>query len=64
MKSVLALALLLFAGPAFAVLPSEKLADPALEARARALGQELRCLVCQIRTRRSPPICAGWCASA
>jgi cytochrome c-type biogenesis protein CcmH len=35
------------AAPALAVLPSERLADPALEARARALGQELRCLVCQ-----------------
>jgi cytochrome c-type biogenesis protein CcmH len=33
--------------PAFAVMPSERLADPALEARARALSQELRCLVCQ-----------------
>jgi cytochrome c-type biogenesis protein CcmH len=30
-----------------AVEPSERLADPALEARARALSQELRCLVCQ-----------------
>jgi cytochrome c-type biogenesis protein CcmH len=36
------------AGPAvYAVEPSERLADPALEARARALSQELRCLVCQ-----------------
>jgi len=36
------------AGPAArAVEPSERLADPALEARARALSQELRCLVCQ-----------------
>jgi len=34
-------------GPAFAVEPSEKLADPALEARARAIATELRCLVCQ-----------------
>jgi len=35
-------------GPAArAVEPSERLADPALEARARALSQELRCLVCQ-----------------
>ena len=34
-------------GPACAVEPSERLADPALEARARALSQELRCLVCQ-----------------
>jgi cytochrome c-type biogenesis protein CcmH len=31
----------------WAVEPSERLADPALEARARALSQELRCLVCQ-----------------
>jgi cytochrome c-type biogenesis protein CcmH len=31
----------------YAVEPSERLADPALEARARALSQELRCLVCQ-----------------
>ena len=35
-------------GPAaHAVEPTERLADPALEARARALSQELRCLVCQ-----------------
>ncbi|HEX9535109.1 MAG TPA: cytochrome c-type biogenesis protein [Stellaceae bacterium] len=35
-------------GPAaYAVEPAERLADPALEARARALSQELRCLVCQ-----------------
>ena len=33
--------------PAFAVNPDEMLKDPALEARARALSQELRCLVCQ-----------------
>jgi cytochrome c-type biogenesis protein CcmH len=30
-----------------AVEPDEKLADPALEARARALTAELRCVVCQ-----------------
>lgn len=35
------------AQPALAVEPSEMLADPALEARARELGKELRCLVCQ-----------------
>jgi cytochrome c-type biogenesis protein CcmH len=36
------------AGPsAHAVEPAERLPDPALEARARALSQELRCLVCQ-----------------
>lgn len=36
-----------FAGPASAVQPDEVLADPALEARARALSVGLRCLVCQ-----------------
>ncbi len=30
-----------------AVLPHEQLADPALEARARAISRELRCQVCQ-----------------
>ena len=39
-------ALLLIAN-AHAVEPDEKLADPALEARARALTTELRCVVCQ-----------------
>jgi cytochrome c-type biogenesis protein CcmH len=33
--------------PAFAVQPDEVLPDPVLESRARALSQELRCLVCQ-----------------
>ena len=33
--------------PAWAVRPDEMLSDPALEARARALSRELRCLVCQ-----------------
>ncbi|MEO0672510.1 MAG: cytochrome c-type biogenesis protein [Pseudomonadota bacterium] len=32
---------------AVALEPSERLADPALEARARALSAELRCVVCQ-----------------
>jgi len=32
---------------AWAVQPDEILADPALEARARALSKELRCMVCQ-----------------
>jgi cytochrome c-type biogenesis protein CcmH len=31
----------------WAVEPSERLADPGLEARARDISQELRCLVCQ-----------------
>lgn len=46
----LLLALLLFVlpiGAAFAVNPDEVLADPALEARARAISAELRCMVCQ-----------------
>jgi cytochrome c-type biogenesis protein CcmH len=43
----LALAIALLAGPAHAVLPQEQLADPKLEARARHIGGELRCLVCQ-----------------
>ena len=38
---------LLAATPAFAVQPDEILKDPVLEARARALSQELRCMVCQ-----------------
>ncbi len=33
--------------PASAVEPAERLSDPKLEARARALSAELRCLVCQ-----------------
>lgn len=40
-------AALLFAGTALAVKPSEMLADPKLEARARLLSEELRCMVCQ-----------------
>jgi cytochrome c-type biogenesis protein CcmH len=35
------------AAPARAVQPDEMLPDPALEARARALSRELRCMVCQ-----------------
>jgi cytochrome c-type biogenesis protein CcmH len=38
---------LLISLPALAVEPSEMLSDPALEARARALSRELRCVVCQ-----------------
>jgi cytochrome c-type biogenesis protein CcmH len=44
---VLTLLFVALATPARAVLPDERLADPVLEARARTLGQELRCLVCQ-----------------
>jgi cytochrome c-type biogenesis protein CcmH len=38
---------LALAMPAKAVQPDEVLADPALEARARAISEGLRCLVCQ-----------------
>jgi cytochrome c-type biogenesis protein CcmH len=41
------LAMTLRLGPAAAVQLGEALADPALEARARALSAELRCMVCQ-----------------
>ncbi|HQT78332.1 MAG TPA: cytochrome c-type biogenesis protein CcmH [Rhodopila sp.] len=43
---LLALLLLGFA-TANAVEPNERLANPALEARARAISSQLRCLVCQ-----------------
>ncbi|MFM8680145.1 MAG: cytochrome c-type biogenesis protein [Alphaproteobacteria bacterium] len=43
-----ALAVLVVAAPqARAVLPHERLADPALESRAREISRELRCQVCQ-----------------
>jgi cytochrome c-type biogenesis protein CcmH len=35
------------ASPAYAVEPDERLADVALEARARVLSKDIRCLVCQ-----------------
>jgi cytochrome c-type biogenesis protein CcmH len=40
-------AMLLVATPGFAVLPDEVMSNPALEARARTLSKELRCMVCQ-----------------
>lgn len=42
-----ALILGLLFSPAFAVEPDEVLADPQLEARARSLSRDLRCVVCQ-----------------
>lgn len=48
MRWIASLALIVaLALPAGAVQPDEVLDDPALEARARALSQELRCLVCR-----------------
>ncbi|MGH7030720.1 MAG: cytochrome c-type biogenesis protein [Stellaceae bacterium] len=50
-RLLVAMALLVaaaIAAPAVRALePSERLANPALEARAEAIGAELRCLVCQ-----------------
>ena len=40
-------ALLIISGHARAVEPDEVLANPSLEARARVISAELRCLVCQ-----------------
>ena len=42
-----ALLLAVLATPAFAVQPSEMLADPALESRAREISKGLRCPVCR-----------------
>ena len=48
MRALLAaLVVFLAAQPAFAVNPDEILADPVLEARARSISENLRCLVCQ-----------------
>ncbi|QEN91360.1 cytochrome c-type biogenesis protein CcmH [Labrys sp. KNU-23] len=48
MKRILLACLLgLMVLPALAVQPDEVLPDPALEARARALSAQLRCMVCQ-----------------
>jgi len=40
------LAFVALAGAALAVEPEERLDDPVLEARARAISRELRCVVC------------------
>ena len=47
MTRLLLIILLLLPGAALAVQPNEMLADPALEARARTISADLRCLVCQ-----------------
>ncbi|GAB4194311.1 MAG: hypothetical protein OHK0024_34380 [Thalassobaculales bacterium] len=44
------LGLILTLAPVWAVQPDEMLADPALEARARAISREIRCPVCQGET--------------
>jgi cytochrome c-type biogenesis protein CcmH len=40
-------AFIAMAAPALAVQPDEMLPDPRLEQRARAISQQLRCMVCQ-----------------
>lgn len=45
--SVVLLMAIAFISPLQAIEPQERLTDPALEARAKEIGQELRCLVCQ-----------------
>ncbi|MEW5703760.1 MAG: cytochrome c-type biogenesis protein [Pseudomonadota bacterium] len=47
MKGFIVALFLVLVWPAFAIGPDEMLEDPALEARAREIGKELRCLVCQ-----------------
>jgi len=46
-RAALVALLVMLVLPALAVTPDEMLKDPALEARARHLSQELRCMVCQ-----------------
>jgi cytochrome c-type biogenesis protein CcmH len=58
----LILVLLLLAGPVWAVEPHEMLDDPALEARAQQLDQELRCVKCQSEALASSN--AKWAADA
>ncbi|MEP2642114.1 cytochrome c-type biogenesis protein [Roseobacter sp.] len=58
----LALVLMLLAGPLWALDPSEMLDDPALEARARAIDHELRCVVCQSESVASSN--ANWAEDA
>jgi cytochrome c-type biogenesis protein CcmH len=47
LHSILMALLLIAAAPVLAVQPDEILQDPALEARARGLSRDLRCMVCQ-----------------
>ena len=48
-RRTVALALLVVSvqSPAWSVLPSEKLSDPGLEARASVISKQIRCVVCQ-----------------
>ena len=44
---LLSFPLIAMATPIWAIDPGEMFADPAMEARARDIGRELRCLVCR-----------------
>lgn len=47
MRALLIILALAVAAPAVAVEPGEMLADPVLEARAREISKDVRCLVCR-----------------
>jgi cytochrome c-type biogenesis protein CcmH len=47
MRVLLVLLMALWSVPSLALIAGEELDDPALEARAREISKELRCLVCQ-----------------
>ena len=47
LRFILLFIVLLAPTASLAVRPDEMLKDPALEARARSLSEELRCMVCQ-----------------
>ncbi len=47
LHALMLLFVLAWSFPACAVQPDEMLSDPKLEARARAISEQLRCLVCQ-----------------
>lgn len=47
MRALVVALVLVLSATAFALEPSDRLSDPALEARAHAIASEVRCLVCQ-----------------
>src|SRR5271154_150394 len=47
LRALAILIALIWSAPLWAVQPDEMLSNPALEARARTLSKELRCMVCQ-----------------
>ena len=62
MKRLALILALLLATPLWAVEPEEMLSDPALEARAQALDEELRCVKCRSESIASSN--AGWAVDA